>query len=68
MGLFLWFLGLPGYGHFQWANDPRTAEAVYIATLVGIGVSRTLLHGFGGVEVLSRFSHCSIIPYHDIRI
>jgi hypothetical protein len=68
MGLFLWFLGVPGNGHFQWANDPQTGEAVYIATVVGIGVSRTLLLGFGVVEVLSPFSHCSLPSRCDIRI
>lgn len=53
MGAFLWFLGVPGSEDFEWATDPRTGEAIYIVTLVGIGVSRTLLLSFGGVEVLS---------------
>lgn len=57
MGAFLWFLGVPGNENFAWAADPRTGEAIYIVTLVGIGVSRTLLLGFGGVEVLSE-SRC----------
>ncbi|BCS21172.1 uncharacterized protein APUU_21604S [Aspergillus puulaauensis] len=53
MGAFLWFLGVPGNGNFEWATDPRTGETIYIVTLIGIGIARTLLLGFGGVEVLN---------------
>ncbi|KAL4878776.1 MFS general substrate transporter [Aspergillus karnatakaensis] len=47
----LWLLGVPGNNQFGWATD-RTGQIVYIATLVMIGICRTLVLGFGGVEVL----------------
>ncbi|KAL4736650.1 major facilitator superfamily domain-containing protein [Aspergillus similis] len=47
----LWLLGVPGARQFQWAAGKR-GEVLYIVTLVAIGVARTLVLGFGGVEVL----------------
>ncbi|KAL4936813.1 hypothetical protein BDV06DRAFT_216375 [Aspergillus oleicola] len=52
MGPCLWLLGVPGNFSFKWASDRHTGKAIYITTLVGIGICRTLLLGFGGVEVL----------------
>ncbi|KAI9373909.1 major facilitator superfamily domain-containing protein [Aspergillus egyptiacus] len=48
----LWLLGVPGNKHFGWANNRHTGEIIYIVTLVAIGICRTLMLGFGGVEVL----------------
>ncbi|KAL4932875.1 MFS general substrate transporter [Aspergillus undulatus] len=49
----LWVLGVPGSKEsgLGWA-DNRTGQVVYVLTLVGIGACRTLVLGFGGVEVL----------------
>ncbi|KAL4745482.1 hypothetical protein BDW72DRAFT_208172 [Aspergillus terricola var. indicus] len=47
----LWLLGVPGARQFQWAAG-KTGEVLYVAMLVSIGVARTLVLGFGGVEVL----------------
>ncbi|KAL3480190.1 major facilitator superfamily domain-containing protein [Aspergillus californicus] len=47
----LWLLGVPGNGHFAWA-DGGVGRGVYVGTLVSIGVCRTLVLGIGGVEVL----------------
>ncbi|KAL4953497.1 MFS general substrate transporter [Aspergillus filifer] len=47
----LWLLGVPGTENFQWANN-HAGRVVYIVTLVSIGVSRTLVLGLGGVEVM----------------
>ncbi|KAL4799555.1 MFS general substrate transporter [Aspergillus venezuelensis] len=47
----LWLLGVPGSGIFAWANH-RAGQVIYIVTLVSIGVSRTLVLGLGGVEVM----------------
>ncbi|KAL3470484.1 MFS general substrate transporter [Aspergillus californicus] len=49
----LWLLGVPGNEHFEWPNDRQTGQVIYIMTLVAIGVCRTLLLGFGGIEVLN---------------
>ena len=48
----LWLLGVPGAKQFQWAAG-KTGEVLYVVMLVAIGVARTLVLGFGGVEVLS---------------
>ncbi|RAL15796.1 MFS general substrate transporter, partial [Aspergillus homomorphus CBS 101889] len=48
----LWLLGVPGQKQFPWARDDDTNRAIFIITLLGIGVWRTLLLGFGAVEVL----------------
>ncbi|KAL4993343.1 hypothetical protein BDV10DRAFT_190063 [Aspergillus recurvatus] len=47
----LWLLGVPGARQFQWAEG-KTGEVLYVVMLVAIGVARTLVIGFGGVEVL----------------
>ncbi|KAL4760366.1 major facilitator superfamily domain-containing protein [Aspergillus foveolatus] len=47
----LWLLGVPGAKQFQWAAG-KTGEVLYVVMLVAIGVARTLVLGFGGVEVL----------------
>ncbi|KAL4862849.1 major facilitator superfamily domain-containing protein [Aspergillus spectabilis] len=47
----LWVLGVPGNKNFEWA-DNRTGQIIYIVTLVMVGICRTLVLGFGGVEVL----------------
>ncbi|KAL4904294.1 major facilitator superfamily domain-containing protein [Aspergillus multicolor] len=47
----LWLLGVPGAKGFDWAGG-KNGEALYISMLVAIGVARTLVLGFGGVEVL----------------
>ncbi|KAL4959266.1 MFS general substrate transporter [Aspergillus stella-maris] len=52
MGPCLWLLGVPGHMSFEWATDRQAGEAIYITTLVGIGICRTLILGFGGVEVM----------------
>ncbi|KAL4957078.1 MFS general substrate transporter [Aspergillus filifer] len=52
MGPCLWLLGVPGQMSFEWASDRQAGEAIYITTLVGIGICRTLILGFGGVEVM----------------
>ncbi|KAL4864859.1 hypothetical protein BDV12DRAFT_175480 [Aspergillus spectabilis] len=49
----LWLLGVPGNSYFQWAGTRQAGQAIYIVALVAIGISRTLLLGFGGVEVLN---------------
>ncbi|KAL4789293.1 MFS general substrate transporter [Aspergillus venezuelensis] len=52
LGPCLWLLGVPGHMSFEWASDRQAGEAIYITTLVGIGICRTLILGFGGVEVM----------------
>ncbi|RDW92955.1 uncharacterized protein DSM5745_00277 [Aspergillus mulundensis] len=49
----LWLLGVPGANltGFGWA-DGKNGEVLYVAMLVAIGAARTLVLGFGGVEVL----------------
>ncbi|KAL4987930.1 MFS general substrate transporter [Aspergillus falconensis] len=47
----LWLLGVPGARQFQWAEG-KTGEVLYVVMLVAIGFARTLVVGFGGVEVL----------------
>ncbi|RJE26993.1 Mfs transporter [Aspergillus sclerotialis] len=48
----LWLLGLPGEDGFEWANHGQAGQIIYVFALLGIGVWRTLLLGFGGVEVM----------------
>ncbi|RAK76885.1 MFS general substrate transporter [Aspergillus fijiensis CBS 313.89] len=49
----LWLLGVPGHAQdVWWTDDEDTNRVIYIATLLAIGVWRTLLLGFGAVEVL----------------
>ena len=52
----LWLLGLPGSGHFEWINRGERGPTIFIVALILIGVSRTLVLGFGGLEVMSMFS------------
>ncbi|KAL5341193.1 major facilitator superfamily domain-containing protein [Aspergillus crustosus] len=47
----LWVLGVPGSRGSGWASN-RTGQVIYIVTFVVIGVCRTLMLGFGAVEVL----------------
>lgn len=47
----LWLLGVPGGSGFKWA-DGQTGQAIYIGALLAIGICRTLVLGFGGVEVM----------------
>lgn len=52
----LWLLGVPGHAQdVWWTDDEDTNRVIYIATLLAIGVWRTLLLGFGAVEVLRKF-------------
>jgi MFS family permease len=48
----LWLLGVPGDDGFEWANHGNTGQTIYIVTLLAIGAWRTLLLGFGGVQVM----------------
>ncbi|PYI32032.1 MFS general substrate transporter, partial [Aspergillus indologenus CBS 114.80] len=49
----LWLLGVPGRAQdVWWTDDEDTNRVIYIVTLLAIGVWRTLLLGFGAVEVL----------------
>ncbi|KAJ5519854.1 MFS general substrate transporter [Penicillium fimorum] len=48
----LWLLGVPGDDGFEWANHGNTGQKIYIVTLLAIGAWRTLLLGFGGVQVM----------------
>lgn len=57
----LWLLGLPGADGFEWANHGNTGQTIFIVCLLGIGVWRTLLIGFGAVEVM-RESSLSSLP------
>lgn len=50
----LWLLGLPGEGGFEWANRGQAGQIIYICAILAIGVSRTSLLGFGGVEVMRK--------------
>ncbi|KAL6229193.1 major facilitator superfamily domain-containing protein [Aspergillus navahoensis] len=58
----LWLLGVPGTRQFQWAEG-KAGEVFYVAMLVAIGVARTLVIGFGGVEVLRglTFYSCAFV-------
>lgn len=47
----LWLLGVPGDNGFKWA-DGQAGQNIYIGALLAIGVCRTLVLGFGGVEVM----------------
>lgn len=58
----LWLLGLPGEDGFEWANHGQTGQIIYIFALLGIGVWRTLLLGFGGVEVMRRSFRFTVLP------
>jgi MFS family permease len=54
----LWLLGLPGADGFKWANRGNAGQIIFIVSLLGIGVWRTLLIGFGAVEVMSESFSC----------
>lgn len=47
----LWLLRVPGESGFKWA-DGQAGQGIYIGALLAIGVCRTLMLGFGGVEVM----------------
>ena len=53
----LWFLGLPGADIFDWPNRGHNGQIIFIVSLLAIGVWRTLVVGFGAIEVMrkSRF-------------
>ncbi|KAH8693806.1 major facilitator superfamily domain-containing protein [Talaromyces proteolyticus] len=53
----LWLLGLPGSGIFQWIGDKGVGPIIYIVALILIGICRTLVIGFGGVEVMQASNH-----------
>ncbi|RAL16596.1 MFS general substrate transporter [Aspergillus homomorphus CBS 101889] len=42
-------LGIPG----QWVDPAHSGPVIYLVTLIAIGVWRTLILGYGGVEVLN---------------
>jgi MFS family permease len=50
----LWLLGVAGNDSFPWANTTKVGEVIYLTALVGLGTCRTLLLGFGGVEVMRK--------------
>lgn len=52
----LWLLGTPGDTGFDWANKGNMGQTIYLGTLLAIGVWRTLILGFGGVEVMRESS------------
>lgn len=51
----LWLLGVPGSDGFEWANRGNVGQIIFMVSLLAIGVWRTLLLGFGAVEVTSEF-------------
>jgi hypothetical protein len=50
----LWLLGVAGNDSFPCANTTKVGEVIYLTALVGLGTCRTLLLGFGGVEVMRK--------------
>ncbi|KAJ0420981.1 major facilitator superfamily domain-containing protein [Aspergillus carlsbadensis] len=48
----LWLLGAPGTQRFDEWVDVKTGQVIFTLALVMIGVCRTLVMGFGAVEVL----------------
>lgn len=49
----LLLLSLPGSGHLAWMSQEERGPATFIVALILIGICRTLVLGFGGVEVMS---------------
>jgi MFS family permease len=55
----LWLLGAPGTEQFDKWVDVKTGQVIFTVALVMIGVCRTLIMGFGAVEVLREYSPAS---------
>lgn len=60
--LFLWLLGTPGEDGLFWGSGER-GQAVYMASLVMLGIARTLYAGSGVIEMTCKFP---FPPAHSI--
>ena len=61
--LFLWLLGTPGEDGLFWGSGER-GQAVYMASLVGLGIARTLYAGSGVIEMTCKFPFPSAPSIH----
>ncbi|KAE8356229.1 major facilitator superfamily domain-containing protein [Aspergillus coremiiformis] len=53
MAPLLWLLGVPGEKHFPWASPQTNGEAIFIASLIGIGMVYTLVRGAGTLQLMA---------------
>jgi MFS family permease len=55
-GLMMWLLGVPGKDGFSFAGIGERGQLIYAASLLGLGLSRSLTTGSGILEMTSQFS------------
>lgn len=55
-GLMMWLLGVPGNDGFSFAGIGERGQLIYAASLLGLGLSRSLTTGSGILEMTSQFS------------
>ncbi|KAJ5758079.1 uncharacterized protein N7511_006773 [Penicillium nucicola] len=46
----LWLLGIPGSGLYQWADTKDRGPALYVLTMILIGMNTSFLNGAGSIE------------------
>ncbi|KNG89003.1 hypothetical protein ANOM_002422 [Aspergillus nomiae NRRL 13137] len=49
----LWLLGVPGEKKFSWASPETNGEAIFITSLVSIGIAFTLVRGAGTMQLVA---------------
>lgn len=58
----LWVLGTPGPDGLSFVGSGERGQAVYIASMLGLGILRTLFTGCGVIEMTGKFSLGDAIP------
>ncbi|GAB1203762.1 hypothetical protein APSETT445_002402 [Aspergillus pseudonomiae] len=49
----LWLLGVPGEKKFSWASPETNGEAIFITSLISIGLAFTLIRGAGTMQLVA---------------
>lgn len=53
LAIMLWLMGIPGDENFPWANSANRDIVLYVGSVMGAGVSMSLLNGVGMMEATS---------------
>jgi MFS family permease len=63
---FLWILGTAGPDGLSFVGSREKGQAVYISSMLGLGIVRSLLTGCGVIEMTSKFSSAILYSFFKL--